>query len=133
MDHIATAPTPSAVFHTTIGPLAKRTRCAVTTGVLVLKPSLPAYERALALLSSMNYTKEAYDGGDEEFWLRYFNEQSANGEPLYELPWRYHAHRLLPMAAGEWEHVRMMHLISALAGRGWHIPKNVTGKAERYV
>ena len=34
---------------------------------------------------------------------------------------------------GEWEHVRMMHLISALAGRGWHIPKNVTGKAERYV
>ena len=40
---------------------------------------------------------------------------------------------LLPMAAGEWEHVRMMHLISALAGRGWHIPKNVTGKAERYV
>ena len=87
----------------------------------------------MALLSSMNYTKEAYDGGDEEFWLKYFNEQSANGEPLYELPWRYHAHRLLPMAAGEWEHVRMMHLISALAGRGWHIPKNVTGKAERYV
>jgi hypothetical protein len=31
MDHIRHAPTPSAVFHTTIGPLAKRTRCAVST------------------------------------------------------------------------------------------------------
>ena len=89
MDHIRTAPTPSAVFHTTIGGLAARTRCAVTTGLLVLRPSAAAYARALALLHSMNYTQERYDGGDEEFWLRYFAE---SGERLYELPWRYHAH-----------------------------------------
>lgn len=130
MDHLVrTAPTPAAVFHTTIGPLAKRTRCAVTTGLLVLRPSRVAFARALALLSSMNYTKEQYDGGDEEFWLRFFAESA---EPLYELPWRYHAHRLLPMSASEWERVRMIHLITALAGRGWHIPKNVTMRAERY-
>ena len=28
--------------------------------------------------------------------------------------------------------VRMMHLITNLAGRGWHIPKNVTARAEKY-
>ena len=95
----------------------------------VLRPSMAAYGRALSLLASMNYTKEQYDGGDEEFWLRYFSE---SGEPLYELPWRYHAHRLLPLSASEWGNVRMMHLITALAGRGWHIPKNVTMRAERY-
>ena len=50
MDHIRTAPTPSAVFHTTIGGLAARTRCAVTTGLLVLRPSTSAYARALTLL-----------------------------------------------------------------------------------
>jgi hypothetical protein len=101
----------------------------VTTGLLVLRPSLAAYTRARTLLASMNYTSESYDGGDEEFWLAYFQSGS---ESLYELPWRYHAHRLLPLPGGEWERVRMMHLISALAGRGWHIPKNATARVERY-
>ena len=32
----------------------------------------------------------------------------------------------------EWGKVRMMHLITNLAGRGWHIPKNVTARAEKY-
>jgi hypothetical protein len=126
---VRSAPTPSAVFHATIGSLAMRTRCAVTTGLLVLRPSIEAYARARILLDSMTYQQEQYDGGDEEFWLRYFNESS---EPLYELPWRYHAHRLLPMNATEWGRVRMMHLINALAGRGWHIPRNLTWKVERY-
>ena len=131
MDHmLRTAPTPSAVFHTTIGPLAKRTRCAVTTGLLVLRPSTWGYARALATLQRMNYTTEQYDGGDEEFWLKYFSE--SPDEPLFELPWRYHAHRLLPMAGSEWESVRMMHLITALANRGWHIPKNATARVEHY-
>ena len=126
---LRTAPTPSGVFHTTIGPLAKRTRCAVTTGLLVLQPSVASYARALGVLAAMNYTSERYDGGDEEFWLKYFIE--AN-EPLYELPWRYHTHRLLPLPAGEWHRVRMLHLITQLAGRGWHIPKNATARVERY-
>ena len=130
IDHlVAASPTPAAVFHTTIGGLAARTHCAVTTGLLVLRPSAEAYQRARRLLASMSYPTEQYDGGDEEFWLRYFAE---SGEPLYELPWRYHAHRLLPMEAGEWTKVRMLHLTSALANRGWHIPKNVTGKVERF-
>lgn len=129
MDHVRHAPTPSAVFHTTIGPLAKRTPCAVTTGLLVLRPTAESYLRARDLLASMNHTSEKYDGGDEEFWLRYF--QSA-GEPLYELPWRYHAHRLLPLPAAEWHRVRMLHLITQLAGRGWHIPRNATASVERY-
>ena len=121
MDHLAlSAPTPSAVFHTTIGPLAARTRCAVTTGLLVLRPSAAEFGRALALLDGMRYSQEQYDGGDEEFWLRFFSESK---DALYELPWRYHAHRLLPLGADEWQHVRMLHLINALAGRGWHIPK----------
>ena len=129
IDHLAHAPTPSAIFHTTIGPLAKRTHCAVTTGVLVLRPAVTAYQRALTLLASMSYTKEEYDGGDEEFWLRYFNESS---EPLHELPWRYHAHRMLPLPASAWEDVRMMHLIETFAGRSWHIPKNLTRRVEKY-
>ena len=129
MDHVRRSPTPAAVFHTTIGPLARRTHCAVTTGLLILRPSKEGYGRALRLLRSMNYTDEQYDGGDEEFWLRYFAEGK---EPLYELPWKYHAHRLLPMPAGEWHRVKMMHLITALQGRGWHIPKNATAPAERY-
>ena len=90
---------------------------------------LSGYARAMRLLAEMNYTTEQYDGGDEEFWLRYFVE---GNEPLQELPWRYHAHRLLPLAAAEWGKVRMMHLITNLAGRGWHIPKNVTARAEKY-
>ena len=85
--------------------------------------------RALAHLASLDYDKERYDGGDEEFWLRYFRE---GGEPLHELPWRYHAHRLLPLPAAEWARVRMLHLITQLAGRGWHIPKNATARVERY-
>ena len=97
--------------------------------MLVLRPSATAYARALSLLGSMRYTHETYDGGDEEFWLRYFAESK---EPLFELPWRYHAHRLLPMAGEEWASVRMMHLITNLAGRGWHIPKNLTAHVERY-
>ena len=36
------------------------------------------------------------------------------------------------LAAAEWGKVRMMHLITNLAGRGWHIPKNVTARAEKY-
>lgn len=133
LDHMLLhAPAPAAVFHTTIGPLAKRTRCAVTTGLLVLQPSQRAFDRALSTLAAMNYSSERYDGSDEEFWLRYFTDGAAAGEPLYELPWRYHTHRLLPLPKEEWYRVRMLHLISNLAGRGYDIPKNATRAAEQY-
>ncbi|EOD24677.1 hypothetical protein EMIHUDRAFT_450577 [Emiliania huxleyi CCMP1516] len=133
MDHMLLhAPAPAAVFHTTIGPLAKRTPCAVTTGLLVLRPSQRAFARALSTLAAMNYSRETYDGGDEEFWLRYFADGAAAGEPLYELPWRYHTHRLLPLPPEEWYRVRMLHLIGSLAGRGFCIPRNATRAAEMY-
>ena len=133
MDHMLLhTPAPAAVFHTTIGPLAKRTPCAVTTGLLVLRPSQRAFARALSTLAAMNYSRETYDGGDEEFWLRYFADGAAAGEPLYELPWRYHTHRLLPLPPEEWYRVRMLHLIGSLAGRGFCIPRNATRAAEMY-
>ena len=45
-----------------------------------------------------------------------------------ELPIRYHAHVRLALNATEWWDVRMVHAIAQFAGRGWHIPKNITGR-----
>ena len=45
-----------------------------------------------------------------------------------ELPIRYHAHVRLALNATEWWNVRMVHAIAQFAGRGWHIPKNITGR-----
>ena len=36
--------------------------------------------------------------------------------------------RFAPMNATEWWNVRMVHAIAQFAGRGWHIPKNITGR-----
>lgn len=130
MDDLRHAPTPSAVFHTTLGKLSARTQCAVTTGLLVLRPSAVDYGRALALLARMNYSRAVYDGGDEELWLDYFSEVETS---LYELPWRYHAHKMLPLPPADWVRVRMMHLIPNLASRGQHIPKTVMQRVEHYV
>lgn len=122
-------PPPAAVFHTTIGPLQKRTRCSVTTGLLVLQPSEESFVFAKRLLKLMNYTKERYDGGDEEFWLEYFTRR---GEYLNEIPWKFHAHRLLNMQPDQWYEVKLLHVISALSGRGFTIPKNATAHVEKY-
>ena len=51
------------------------------------------------------------------------------------MEWRTHRTKTtmkIKNYTSEWGNVRMMHLITALAGRGWHIPKNVTMRAERY-
>ena len=122
-------PPPAAVFHTTIGPLQKRTRCSVTTGLLVLQPSEESFVFAKRLLKLMNYTKERYDGSDEEFWLEYFTRR---GEYLNEIPWKFHAHRLLNMQPDQWYEVKLLHVISALSGRGFTIPKNATAHVEKY-
>ena len=46
-----------------------------------------------------------------------------------DAPIRYHAHVRLAIAnATEWWDVRMVHAIAQFAGRGWHIPKNITGR-----
>ena len=40
----------------------------------------------------------------------------------------HHAHVRLALNATEWWDVRMVHAIAQFAGRGWHIPKNITGR-----
>ena len=51
-----------------MGPLAKESFCAVTTGLLVLRPAAAEFARAEAHMKSLNYSEQRYDGGDEEFW-----------------------------------------------------------------
>jgi len=117
LDELAYAETPSAVFHTAIPRLD---RCTVTTGLMVLTPDLGHYRRALThLYETMNYSAPRADGGDQEFWHSFLPS-------MYELPIRYHTHVRLSMSTADWLRVHMVHAISQFAGRGWHIPKNVT-------
>ena len=119
LDALAAAEPPAAVFHTAVPRLD---RCTVTTGLMVLAPSASEHARALRLLyEGMNYSTELADGGDQEFWHSFL--------PTFnELPIRYHAHVRLALNATEWWDVRMVHAIAQFAGRGWHIPKNITGR-----
>jgi hypothetical protein len=117
LDELAFAETPAAVFHTAIPRLD---RCTVTTGLMVLTPDLGEYRRGLThMYEVMNYSVSRADGGDQEFWHSFL-------PAMYELPIRYHTHVRLAMNASDWLRVHMVHAISQFAGRGWHIPKNVT-------
>ena len=72
MDHMLLhAPAPAAVFHTTIGPLAKRTPCAVTTGLLVLRPSQRAFARA-----------RRYDGNSRKSTSRRRTKDDSFGDAI---------------------------------------------------
>jgi hypothetical protein len=87
---------------------------------MVLTPDLGHYRRALThLYETMNYSAPRADGGDQEFWHSFLPS-------MYELPIRYHTHVRLSMSTTDWLRVHMVHAISQFAGRGWHIPKNVT-------
>lgn len=126
VDHLAAVAAPAAAFHLVMNKeIARITRTAITTGLMILGPSESEYERAIAHLGSLNYNVSQYDGGDEEFWHHFY--------PIYnEVPPRYHAHLLLPLNASEWTRVRVIHVIGAFAGRGWHVPKNITSKLKYY-
>ena len=119
LDELVFAETPSAVFHTAIPRLD---RCTVTTGLMVLTPDLAMHQRALLhMYTTMNYSSSKADGGDQEFWHSFLPS-------MFELPIRFHAHVRLSMNTTDWLDVHMLHAISNFAGRGWHIPKNVTRK-----
>ena len=91
IDHLAHAPTPSAVWHTTMARWQWRHNetCAVTTGLLGLQPSRQEYARALAYLYAMP-NRSTYDGGDQEFWRHFYtwNElpvcRQRSLDPVYE-------------------------------------------------
>lgn len=105
IDHLFTAPTPSAVFHHTVGNLYKHTKCSVTSGLLIISPSLQNFETSITWLKNTN--RSTFDGGDEEFWLWYFRDTY-----IHELPLRYHIHRALPITSNTWSETNMLHLIS---------------------
>ena len=110
MDDLAFAPTPSAVWHSSVAKFqfkAKET-CAVTTGLIGVSPSIHEWRRALAHLTAMP-AKGSYDGGDQEFWREFYRDP-----PWYELPLRYQAHQVLKMPHAEWTRVRAIHNIYGL-------------------
>ena len=87
---------------------------------MVLTPDLGHYRRALThLYETMNYSAPRADG-------RKLCQNSWSPPSIYELPIRYHTHVRLSMSTTDWLRVHMVHAISQFAGRGWHIPKNVT-------
>ena len=110
VDDLAFAPTPSAVWHTSVGKFqfkAKET-CAVTTGLLGIAPSRREFDRAVAHLATMP-SQSTYDGGDQEFWRGFYRNP-----PWFELPLRYQAHQALRMPLAEWNRVRALHAIYGL-------------------
>ena len=129
MDHLSYATSvPAATFHITLGPLARKTRCAVTSGLLVLQPSVNNFQIAMRILNNMSYDRQIYDGGDEEFWHAYFRYTNL----LYELPMRYHTHRLVSMPIGDWHRVHMLHLINNFAGRNKKKIPTTVSRVEKY-
>ena len=108
IDDLAFAPTPSAVWHTSVAQFQYKARetCAVTTGLIGLSPSTAEFARAEQMLERMP-TKSSYDGGDQEFWRAFY-------APWFELPLRYQAHQVLNMPRHEWAKVRAIHGIYGL-------------------
>ena len=117
IDHLAFAPTPSAVWHTAMAKWQWKHNesCSVTTGLLGLTPSRAEYARALQHLYSMG-NKSIYDGGDQEFWRKFYT--------WYELPLRYQAHQALNVRTADWHHIRVIHSISNLRSVN-RIPKDM--------
>jgi hypothetical protein len=109
VDELAFAPTPSAVWHTAVGPfqiMAKET-CAVTTGLMGLEPSAEEFARAVSILDHGKL--KPYDGGDQQFWRTFYT--------WHELPVRYQAHQALRMPVSDWLQVKVLHSISGLRNR----------------
>ena len=118
IDDLAFAPTPSAVWHSSVAQFQYKARetCAVTTGLIGLSPSASEYERATRVLAAMP-AKGTYDGGDQEFWRGFY-------APWYELPARYQAHQALDMPRQEWMQIRALHGIYGLRAYS-HLPSDL--------
>lgn len=125
IDDLAFAPTPSAVWHSSVAQFQYKARetCAVTTGLIGLTPSLSEYERATRVLASMP-SRSTYDGGDQEFWRGFYS-------PWFELPVRYQAHQALLMPKHEWMQVRAIHGIYGLRSVS-KLPKELRGFINYY-
>lgn len=117
-DEIATAETPGLVWHPAAPYMLKTGElCSVTSGLMVLRPSMAEFERATAHLYGMyqDSKRRNYDGGDQEFWRSFYLKP-------FELPIRFQATNYLKMSLPQWKKIHVMHFIRGFKAYDRRVP-----------